>query len=191
MTRKKIFYSLIGFNLFFYIECVNLSKGSCKSYNQLEIPQIISLPSLNLKSGIGQIFTALNSHSFEFPNHSSISSDNNPLRCYKWKCKSFNKKNCSYCLPSVFVAGFSKCGTTALCSKLILHPDIKPYRKKEINIFTKYFDEFKWKQFEKRVFDTNPEVIFLLYSYFFLYFYFLSLFLSFSLSLSRKLESSI
>jgi hypothetical protein len=122
----------------------------------------VTIPTPQSESGIGQIFSHLSSISSVKP---SIIQDNererrNQTNCYYWKCQSLqsNEKTCFYCLPNVFVAGFSKCGTTALCSKLILHPDIKPYRKKEINIFTKYFDEFKWEQFEKRVYDTHPEV---------------------------------
>lgn len=53
------------------------------------------------------------------------------------------------------VAGFSKCGTTAFCEKLSDHPEIKRYRKKEVNIFTK-FAEFSWETLETRSQDLHP-----------------------------------
>lgn len=124
----------------------------CDYFQSLDVPNL-TLPAPDIASGVGRIFSALHkTKGIQLPSNSS--------RCYSWKCKSkeFLGKDCSYCLPSVFVAGFSKCGTTALCSKLGLHPEIKPYRKKEINIFTKFFSEFSWEAFEKRVYDPNPEV---------------------------------
>ena len=42
-----------------------------------------------------------------------------------------------------------------MCRKLAAHPDIKPYRKKEINIFTKFMN-YSWDTFERRVVDTHP-----------------------------------
>jgi hypothetical protein len=124
----------------------------CDYFQSIDVPNF-TIPHPDIASGVGKIFSALHtSEGIVLPNNSS--------RCYYWKCKSkeFRGNDCSYCLPSVFVAGFSKCGTTALCSKLGLHPEIKPYRKKEINIFTKFFDDFSWDNFEKRVYDPNPEV---------------------------------
>jgi hypothetical protein len=59
--------------------------------------------------------------------------------CYEWKCQSKKRKGeiCRWCLPSIFVGGIAKCGTTALCDKLVTHPDVRFYNKKETDIFTK------------------------------------------------------
>lgn len=128
----------------------------CKDYNDVEVPNLTiqDLPIPDNSSGVYNIFQALHSaDGVEFVRGEKSN-------CYKWNCKSELKQGqkCQYCLPYVFVAGFSKCGTTALCSKLALHPHIKPYRKKEINIFTKFWDEFSWPSFERRVVDTHREV---------------------------------
>jgi hypothetical protein len=45
--------------------------------------------------------------------------------------------------------GFAKCGTTALCDKLVTHPDVRFYKHKEIDIFTKM--HFSDSDFEKRI----------------------------------------
>lgn len=130
------------------------AKVSCDNYDFSTLPKLM-VPPRDPDSAIGKIFSALHN-----PANNIHLASNNGTRCYLWKCKSeeFYGKECKFCLPTVFVAGFSKCGTTALCSKLILHPEIKQYRKKEINIWTKFFDEFSWDKFEKRVLDTNPKV---------------------------------
>jgi hypothetical protein len=114
----------------------------------------VELPQPDSHSAVGQIFDFLHN------TKNILQVQNEHSKCYKWRCKSKARagRNCTYCLPSVFVAGFSKCGTTALCSKLALHPEIKPYRKKEINIFTKFPATFSWEAFEKRVEDTDPTV---------------------------------
>jgi hypothetical protein len=129
---------------------------SCDTYNNIKVPNLTieDLPMPDNSSGVYNIFQALStSKGVEL-----VHGESND--CYKWDCKSIEKRGqkCQYCLPYVFVAGFSKCGTTAICSKLALHPRIKPYRKKEINIFTKFWDEFTWFDFEKRVVDTHREV---------------------------------
>ena len=135
---------------------VSLSVDRCNTYSDLTVPLLtaLDLPIADNTSGVYNIFQTLSSTPDVKLEHGDRGD------CYRWKCKSPKKKgrDCQYCLPFVFVAGFSKCGTTALCSKLSLHPRIKPYRKKEINIFTKFFDEFSWAEFEKRVVDTHPNV---------------------------------
>lgn len=47
------------------------------------------------------------------------------------------------------VQGIAKCGTTALCDKLVTHPDVRYYRTKETDIFTKL--HFSIANFEKEV----------------------------------------
>ena len=54
--------------------------------------------------------------------------------CMKWKCTS-KSGDCEYCLPSLFIAGVSKGGTSALFDKIATHPDVKGYWMKEVNIF--------------------------------------------------------
>lgn len=48
--------------------------------------------------------------------------------------------------------GVAKCGTTALCDKLVQHPDVRFYRNKETDIFTKM--RFSVTELERRV-DTD------------------------------------
>lgn len=50
-----------------------------------------------------------------------------------------------FCMPSVFLAGFPKCGTTALYEMITTHPAIAPPYTKEIhfwNVFSKTRDKF-------------------------------------------------
>jgi hypothetical protein len=102
-------------------------------------------PRLNRSSSIYQVFSALRKEA-TFNG-----------TCYLWSCHSeqYTGKQCQWCLPDVMVAGFSKCGTTAFCDKLSGHPEIKRYRKKEVNIFTK-LGEFSWETLETRSQDLHP-----------------------------------
>ena len=52
--------------------------------------------------------------------------------------------------------GFAKCGTTALCDILVSHPDVRFYRKKETDIFTKM--HFSIAEFERKV-NTDKDTI--------------------------------
>jgi hypothetical protein len=108
------------------------------------IPKISS-PKLNRSSSISRVFSVLRK---EATFNGS---------CYTWSCHSeqYAGKKCQWCLPQVMVAGFSKCGTTAFCEKISDHPEIKRYRKKEVNIFTK-FGLFSWETLETRSQDLHP-----------------------------------
>jgi hypothetical protein len=112
-----------------------------------EILKGIPRPPLNQTSGISHIFNDL--RKFRINKNSS--------GCYNWDCKSPQRvgEKCIWCLPRIYVAGVSKCGTTAICRKLAAHPNVKPYRKKEINIFTKYINH-SWAFFERKIVDTHP-----------------------------------
>jgi hypothetical protein len=138
--------------LSFGLLATGAKESRCQGLSKYKLPPV-EVPKPDVHSAIGRIFDALHStRNIQLPDERS--------KCYHWSCKSKSRygSNCTYCLPSVFVAGFSKCGTTALCSKLALHPEIKPYRKKEINIFTKFPSQFSWEAFEKRIEDTDPTV---------------------------------
>ena len=106
-----------------------------------------SIQSIDSDDSFSNLFTYLLKISTIF-----YSPSNN--KCYQWKCRYLKKEICMYCIPAIFIGGFSKCGTTALCSKLINHPLIKQYQHKEMNIFSKLKSNYTFEEFEKRV-QTN------------------------------------
>lgn len=65
-------------------------------------------------------------------NYTSMSST-----IHSQKCCTFHNKLDQYatCLPSLVVMGAQKAGTTALHSYLLLHPNLRPTRKKEMHLF--------------------------------------------------------
>jgi hypothetical protein len=67
-------------------------------------------------------------------------------------------KECIYCTPSIYVGGFSKCGTTALCSKLLHHPQIQQYPHKEVNVYAKFDENAFLSSFEHRVITPEFDV---------------------------------
>lgn len=119
---------------------------SCSSYeidsNVLEV----DLPTPNPRSAIGQVFESLEGRlqAVLVPQPSGPS-------CYEWTCQSAARKgeSCRWCLPSIFVGGIAKCGTTALCDKLVTHPDVRFYGAKETDIFTKM--RFSISNLEKKI----------------------------------------
>jgi hypothetical protein len=110
------------------------------------IPDIVP-PKINSSTAISKVFSSLKEVEAEFDG-----------TCHAWSCRSkkYEGEQCKWCLPHVMVAGFSKCGTTAFCDKLSSHPEIKKYRKKEVNIFTK-LGAFSWETLETRSKDMHPE----------------------------------
>ena len=93
-------------------------------------------PTTNPKSAIGRVFASLEGelHAVLVPPPSGSGPS-----CYEWTCQSQERlgERCRWCLPSIFVGGIAKCGTTALCDKLATHSDVRFYNKKETDIFTK------------------------------------------------------
>jgi hypothetical protein len=135
----------------FVIHCSLFCVASkCKG---VKIPQL-PLPEIDESSGIAKAFHSLESHNL---NATVIQYKGGSNRCYEWTCKSKERRGetCQWCLPFVLVAGISKCGTTAICKKLATHPHIKTFRKKEINMFTKF--DYSLSGLERKMTDNHPE----------------------------------
>lgn len=118
---------------------------SCSSFNI--DPKVLEMepPLPNPHSAIGRVFAAL-----EGQLKANLVPQPSGPACYEWVCQSAERKgeNCQWCLPSIFVGGIAKCGTTALCDKLVTHPDVRFYRAKETDIFTKM--RFSISELEKK-----------------------------------------
>lgn len=109
----------------------------------------VQLPVFNTNSTINRLFSKLHEVAKVEETTSNVS-------CYKWDCVS-SPGECRWCLPYVFIGGFSKCGTTSFCAKLKAHPEIKPYRHKEMNLFAKLPEMFSLKAFERRILDNHKD----------------------------------
>jgi hypothetical protein len=156
--------------------CAEYFPEKCSSYDIDDSVLSPAPPEPNAKSAIGKAFASL-----ERELHAVLVAQPSGPSCYEWKCQSKERlgEQCRWCLPSVFVggesfhtavdesispilivttslcifAGIAKCGTTALCEKLVMHPDVRFYRSKETDIFTKM--RFSISEFEKLVNTDN------------------------------------
>jgi hypothetical protein len=127
-----------------FVSAVGSQQSRCPALYS-SIPDI-DPPKINHSSTISKVFRSLHDIGAKFDGS-----------CHRWPCQSqrYEGGQCKWCLPRVMVAGFSKCGTTAFCNKLSGHPEIKKYRKKEVNIFTK-LGAFSWDTLETRAEDLHP-----------------------------------
>lgn len=125
-------------------------SGLCSMYPELEDASWSRLrkPAIKPKSAIGKIFTRL-----ESINATLYNDDNVPRPYYSWKCTSreLKGKMCTWVMPYAYLVGMSKCGTTALCNKLELYPEIQFYYTKEVNIFSKHTLQDTWTTFENKI----------------------------------------
>jgi hypothetical protein len=163
----------------------NISSLSfCSLYPVLSKKKIPkpSLPAYDTNSSFARLFKYLEQNSIKFSHSLTKNSD-----CYQWTCQNKNIRNdktvdedeqgskerryraldeedsnikdCVYCTPSIYVGGFSKCGTTALCSKLLHHPQIQQYPHKEVNVYAKFDENAFISSFEHRVIPLASEGI--------------------------------
>jgi hypothetical protein len=126
-------------------------QSMCSKFPTLERKKlpVVPIPRYNPNSTINKLFTDL----FKV---AMVEETSHNISCFKWNCVS-SEGECRWCLPYVFIGGFSKCGTTSFCAKLKAHPDIKPYRHKEMNLFAKLPEDFSLKAFERRILDNHKD----------------------------------
>jgi hypothetical protein len=156
---KTMVYSLLIVAVTYVCQRVNSASVSdtsgsppdCSTYKIDSAVLHVTPPEPKAKSAIGKIFASLHGEL----NATLVPQPSGPS-CYEWDCQSHERlgQKCRWCLPSIFIGGIAKCGTTALCDKLVSHPSVRFYRNKETDLFTKF--HFSIAEFEKKI---NTEYI--------------------------------